>query len=73
MNFTGADFKDWVLIIAGNIFIVILVIRSVGYYARKEWGEFVGHIVGAILVGGLIYANDAAMALLKQAWTLITS
>ena len=73
MNFIGADFKDWVLIIAGNIFIIILVVRSVGHYAKKEWGELLGHILAAIVVGGLIYANDQSVALLKNAWTLLMS
>ena len=73
MNFTGADFKDWVLIIAGNVFIVILVIRSVGYYAKKEWGELIGHLLVAVVIAGLIYANDAALALLQNFWKLITS
>lgn len=72
MNFTGADLKDWVLIIAGNIFIVILVVRSVGYYAKKEWGELIGHFLVAVVIAGLIYANDQTLSMLKGLWALIT-
>ena len=47
---TGADFKDWVLVIAGNIFIAILVLRAIGHYFKREWGELFGHIAAGVLV-----------------------
>lgn len=71
-NFTGADFKDWVLIVAGNIFTVILVTRMIGYYAKKEWGELVGHLIVAVLIVGFIYFNPVAIGLLKSLWTMFT-
>lgn len=72
MGITGADFKDWVLILAGNIFIVIFVIRSLGSYAKKEWGDLTVNILAGILIAGLVYANDTTISLLKQLWNLIT-
>ncbi len=71
MGITGADFKDWVLVIAGNIFIVIFVIRAIGYYAKKEWGEMIAHIAVAIVIAGFIYMTDDTMNLLKAVWSLI--
>lgn len=72
MEITGADFKDWVLVIAGNLFIVIFVIRAIGYYAKKEWGEMIAHIAVAIIIAGFVYATDDTVNLLKGIWGLIT-
>jgi hypothetical protein len=69
---TGADFKDWVLVIAGNIFIAILVLRSIGHYFKREWGELFGHLAAGVLVGGLIYANNETINVLKGFWGLIS-
>jgi len=69
---TGADFKDWVLVIAGNIFIAILVLRSIGHYFKREWGELFGHIAAGVLVGGLIYANNETINVLKGFWGLVS-
>lgn len=44
---TGSDLKTWVLLIAGNVFIIILVIRAITYYAKREWGELIGHFLAA--------------------------
>lgn len=65
---TGTDLKDWVLLLAGNIFVVILAVRSVGYFAKREWGEFTGMIIAAVLVAGFVYFPDQAISVLKQVW-----
>lgn len=67
----GTDFKNWVLLIAGNLFIVVLVVRAVGYYAKREWGELLGHMCAGIVVAGLVYATDGSIGLLQNAWGLI--
>lgn len=69
---TGANFKDWVLVIAGNIFIAILVLRAIGHYFKREWGELFGHIAAGVLVGGLIYANNQTINVLKGFWGLLS-
>lgn len=63
---TGGDFKAWLMVIAGNVAIVILVWRAIGHWALKEWGALIGHMIVAVVVVFLIYANDQAIALLKQ-------
>lgn len=63
----GAGLKDWVLAIAGNIFIVFLVIRVIGAYVRNAWDEMFGAGLGAIVVAALVYSNDSVIEALKKA------
>lgn len=68
---TGVDFKNAVLLLAGNIFIIVLAVRMLGHYAKREWGEMVASLIGAIIVAFIVYANDAAVALLKRVGEMI--
>lgn len=68
---TGAEFKDWALILAGNIFIVILIVRIVGAYAKREWGELLTNFCAAVIIAALIYMNEQFVGLLKQLAGLI--
>ena len=72
MGFTGAEFRDWVLILAGNVFIVIFIVRSLGSYAKREWGELIINLLAGILIAGLVYANAQTIQLLQQLWAMIT-
>lgn len=65
---TGDGLKDNVLIILGNIFIIILAARAVGYYAKREWGELVTHLVAGILIAAIIYFPDQVVGMLKSMW-----
>lgn len=65
---TGNAFRDWVLVILGNIFIIVLAVRAVGYYAKQEWGSLIGHVVAGILVAGVVYLPDQVIGILKGAW-----
>lgn len=58
--------KDWIIVLAGNIFIVILVVRALGAYAKRDWGDMVTNFVVAVVIGFLVYANDSAVALIKH-------
>lgn len=68
---TGADFKDAVLVLAGNIFIVILIVRAIGCWTKKEWGELIAHLVLAVVIAGMIYATDLFINVLKAFATAI--
>lgn len=72
MTFTGEALKNAILLILGNIFIVLLAVRAVGAWARKEWGELVALVVGAVLVAGFIYFPDQIVTLLKAIWSQLT-
>lgn len=63
--------RDWVLVLAGNIFIIIFVVRSVGAYGKKEWGELTINLLAAVLLVGLIYFNESFIELLRNVWQLI--
>jgi hypothetical protein len=68
----GAAFKDYVLVFAGNIFIVIMVVRAIMLYLKREWGGLFGHLAAGVLVFGLVYANNAAIAVMRGFWGLIS-
>lgn len=69
---TGDAFKDWVIAILGNVFMIVLVVRSVGYYMKREWGELIGHLVIAVIVAAIVYFPDQFIGLLQGVWNLFT-
>lgn len=68
---TGDAIRDGILVLAGNIFIIIFVVRSVGAYGKKEWGELTINLLAAVLLVGLIYFNESFIELLRNVWQLI--
>jgi uncharacterized membrane protein (DUF2068 family) len=71
MDITLEGFKTTVLIILGNVFIIILALRALGSWAKKEWGEFATLIVSSIVIAGIIYFPNQAVEFLQWAWNLI--
>lgn len=63
--FTGSEISNWVLTVAGNIFIVVLVVYSIQHWAKKEWGQFIGFILGAIVIGLFVYYPQGTIGLIK--------
>ncbi|GAA1746273.1 hypothetical protein [Nostocoides vanveenii] len=70
---TGLALRNWVLVIVGNIFVIILAVRAVGYYARRDWGDMTAHLVAAVVVAGVIFFPDQVITLLKNSWTMFTT
>ena len=68
---TGTALKDGVLILAGNVFIIIFIIRTIGSWAKKEWGELVVSFLAAVVIAGLVYSTDAMVTVLKNIWALV--
>ncbi|MGZ0153717.1 hypothetical protein ACXJJ3_42075 (plasmid) [Kribbella sp. WER1] len=68
---TGADAKDYVLFVCGNLFIAIMAVRSIQYYAKREWGTLFGHLAAGVLVFGIVYANNVFLQILRSFWDLI--
>ncbi|WP_237236693.1 hypothetical protein [Rothia nasimurium] len=61
-----AGLKDWFIVIAGNLFIVIMIARALGAYAKRDWGDLITNLAVAVVIGFLVYANDSAVALIKH-------
>lgn len=66
----GTAVKDAVLVLAGNIFIIIFIVRCVGSFAKKEWGELVVNFLAGIVIAGLVYFTTESINVLKSAWSL---
>ena len=62
----GAAAKDWVLLIGGNVFIIILVVRGLAHYAKKEWGELIGFLGASIVVASFVYFPTQTIDFIKQ-------
>lgn len=63
--YSGADIKDWVILIAGNVFIVILIFRMISHYAKREWGELLTNFLIAIFIAWIVYSTDTFITFLK--------
>lgn len=65
---TGAELKDWILVVVGNLFAAFLAVRALGHFLKKEWGEMVTLGVAAVFVGAIIWAPDAVQGFLTGVW-----
>ncbi|ARZ69188.1 MULTISPECIES: hypothetical protein [Streptomyces] len=65
---SGAELKSWVFLIAGNIFLIILAVRAIGHYAKREWGELLGHFLAGVVVAGFVFAPDESKDMLIAVW-----
>lgn len=64
---------ELILKIVGNIFLIILVIRALGHYSKKEWGELIGHLVVSVILVGFIYFTSQTLGILKGIWTMVAA
>ncbi len=69
---TGADLKTWVLLIGGNIFICVLVVRLIGDFAKRAWGDLIGTFIAAVFVAGCIYYPDQMVTVFQTLWTKVS-
>ncbi|GHF44195.1 hypothetical protein GCM10010218_26890 [Streptomyces mashuensis] len=67
----GAALKSWVFLIAGNIFLIVLAVRAIGHYAKREWGELLGHFMAGVVVAGFVFAPDASKGMLTAIWNKV--
>ncbi|MGW1072740.1 hypothetical protein [Streptomyces sp. NPDC002537] len=68
---SGAELKSWVIMIAGNIFLIVLAVRAIGHYAKREWGELLGHFLAGVVVAGFVFESDVTIQMLKDIWTKV--
>ncbi|WP_030209260.1 hypothetical protein [Streptomyces sp. NRRL S-87] len=67
----GASLLGWTKTIAGNVFLIILLVRAVMHYAKREWGEMIGHIIAGVIVAGFVFATDQTKTLLTDIWNKV--
>jgi len=63
ISFDGV--KTMVLAAAGTLVAVILIIRIVSAYAKKNWGEIITEIAGVIVVLWFVSSPDSAIGTLN--------
>ncbi|MHA7957164.1 hypothetical protein ACX9I7_05325 [Streptomyces sp. L500] len=68
---TGAELQTWVIMVAGNIFLIVLAVRAVGHYAKREWGELLGHFVAGVVVAGFVFSSGTAKTMLIAIWNKV--
>ncbi|WP_016996910.1 MULTISPECIES: hypothetical protein [Kocuria] len=62
--------KDFAIVVIGNLFIIILLIRVIGSWAKRDYTDLFTNLVLAVVIAFLVYANDQAVALLQQLATM---
>ncbi|WP_190024896.1 hypothetical protein [Streptomyces hiroshimensis] len=67
----GDELKSWVIAVAGNIFLIVLAVRAIGHYAKREWGELLAHFIAGVVVAGFVYASDSTKGMLTAIWTKV--
>ena len=63
ISFDGV--KTMVLAAAGTLVAVILIIRIVSAYAKKNWGEIITEIAGVVVVLWFVSSPDSAIGTLN--------
>ena len=63
---TGSWLKDWILIIAQNVFVVILAIGAVKAFGKKAWVAFITLAIAGVITAFFIYFPTEAVELLKK-------
>ncbi|MCF3100083.1 hypothetical protein [Streptomyces roseoverticillatus] len=67
----GDELKTWVIAVAGNIFLIVLAVRAIGHYAKREWGELLAHFMAGVVVAGFVYASDSTKGMLTAIWNKV--
>ncbi|MFD9819071.1 hypothetical protein [Streptomyces violascens] len=69
---TGAELKDWILIVAGNVFMAFLAIRAIGCFIKDDYGKMITLAVMAVFVGALVWLPDGVKVVLTGVWNKVS-
>ncbi|PRZ39670.1 hypothetical protein CLV47_11834 [Antricoccus suffuscus] len=58
--------KNLVIKVLGTVLIIILLVRIMNAYAKRQWGEIVAEVIGVIVVGFFVWTPDTAIGLLQD-------
>ncbi|MFF2548369.1 hypothetical protein ACFVUY_38230 [Kitasatospora sp. NPDC058063] len=67
----GSALSKWLIVVAGNAFLVFLIYRMVGQFSKQNWGGMVTTVAAAVIVVGFVYFTDTSVALLGEVWTKV--
>lgn len=62
--YDGGQILAWILALAGNVLIAVLVVRMLSSFAKKEWGDMITNVLGAALLAWIIWGNESFIAFL---------
>ncbi|MGW1976658.1 hypothetical protein [Streptomyces sp. NPDC001889] len=69
----GSSLASWIITIVGTLFGAVLAVRSLGHWARSEWGALVTHLIGAAIAAFAIFNTDKAIDVLSAIGDKIAS
>jgi len=64
------EFQELALKVVGNVFTVVFIVRALGAYIKKDWGDMISQIVFAMVLVGFIYFTDQSIGILKFLWNI---
>ncbi len=60
------EVSDLVITLSASAIMIILVVRLLSSYAKRQYGEMISEVIGCILVGFAIWFPDETVALLQD-------
>ncbi len=64
-NYTGNELLDWVITIAGNMYIAIALLRSLHYWGSEKYGSLALFLSTGSIVACCIWLNEQTINFLK--------
>ena len=65
--------KNLVIQVLGTVLIIILLVRVMNAYAKRQWGEIVAEVIGVVVVGFFVWTPDTAISLIQSITSSIFS
>lgn len=62
---TGSGVTDWLKTLGGNIFTWGLIVGAVWAFIMQRWPQFIALVIGAVVVGFVIFDTDQAIVVIK--------
>lgn len=62
---TGENVKTWIVQLAGNLLIVVLIVFAVKNFISQQWGAMIATLLGGAFVAWIIWFTDSFTAFLK--------
>lgn len=63
-NYTGNELLDWLITIAGNIYLAIAIIKTGQFWGSEKYGSLALFLGTGIIVGCFIWLNEQTISFL---------